>query len=639
MITTRDALILAVTKLKTRRIRLIITLIVSGLLFIVLASVSIIMNGAISSVESFSEEGLGKRYIVKVDQVNPDITFQLANDKELIVAAKSRFEQLKKDKSAEAKRLGIQYDASTEQSPIQLGGPNGEDTVDTQSTIIKDLIDAKALSASQKFYEQIAIDAKHYQATIRHNSVNYSSSFGQFNNFQFSTILRGKESLSDDQNSNPLARGYESIKSGITFISDSVLKSFLIKPGEIPVTGDAVPIIAPYTAAEQILGLSPLSASASAQDKITRIKEIRDKATGFNFDICLRNQVSVDKQQFAKQTQAEILQNKDKKDYRKPDVITESQASPCLDVATTRDVRTTFQKSQDTKQIEFESKFGKSSVASQRLVHLQIVGITPDPPSFGGFDISSILSMLLNSTIGNGWYIPISEQNAFPELKSELDKIGKVANFQVSTYMEFNSADAARTFVDQKSCKFEKYFNQDPAPLCIRDNTPYITSPFGSSSIALEQFRSGFNKFFTTAIMVVAVFSALIMMGTVGKIIADSRRETAVFRAMGAKRFDIVQLYLTYVTLIGIIISIMTIMFGTLIASFVQGRYQDDLTLNAVVSFNAQDLTRQFGLIHYDVKQLGMMVLIILLGSLVSAIIPLATNLRRNPIKDMRDER
>ena len=129
------------------------------------------------------------------------------------------------------------------------------------------------------------------------------------------------------------------------------------------------------------------------------------------------------------------------------------------------------------------------------------------------------------------------------------------------------------------------------------------------------------------------------MMGTVGKIIADSRRETAVFRAIGAKRLDIAQIYLTYTMFIAFLISVVSIALGWAVALYVQSRYGETATVEAIVSFNSQDLNREFMLVGLNAREIIMLIGVIFAGSMLSAVLPLLTNLRRNPIRDMRDER
>jgi len=138
---------------------------------------------------------------------------------------------------------------------------------------------------------------------------------------------------------------------------------------------------------------------------------------------------------------------------------------------------------------------------------------------------------------------------------------------------------------------------------------------------------------------VLAALSALIMAGTVGKIIADSRRETAVFRAIGAKRIDIAEIYLLYCLMVAGLITLFSVGVGLLLASWFNSAFSGDLTVEALIAFNSTNLDRQFTLLGFDAKDLGLLAAIIVAASLISAALPLLTNLKRNPINDMRDDR
>lgn len=647
MMLPQDALLLAATKLKTRRIRLIVTVVVAGLLFVLLSTVSIVMNGAIKSVESFSEEGLGKRYIV---QLNPALQddYSLQFDPQLVADAKVKFEQLKKEKSATAKKIGAQYDPLSEQSPVfEDGGLNGEDGVDVYSKIGKELVAERIKDSAKEYYAAVKNAQNGYDIVGQYSSVALGGYFGAAdgNSITTTTIKNGIEQQTapggEDFNS---TRGIDGVKNGVIALSDEVLGAFALKDQSFAVVDGIVPIVAPYSASEEVLGLTALPTGAKPKERLDRLKTVREQIAGKTFQVCLRNQESVERQQTATQQVSDFAANKDKKGYIKPDLMFAVANEPCQDVIVTRDVRTLSQKNQEAKQDEFEKLYGKQS-PKQRIVTFKVVGITADPPEFASFGLTDIINSILTSSVGSGWFVPLSSADALSEYSASFAKIGSSTDYDLSTYIEFTSADNARKFTKEKSCQpggvvFSGTENNfDPFAGCRVDGKPFFTNSFGSSSIALDELRSGFSNIFSKVMLVVALISALIMMGTVGKIIADSRRETAVFRAIGAKKLDIAQIYITYTLLIAVIISTFAIIVGWLLASFVNGRYGNDFTVQSLVSFNASNLDKKFSLIGIEYSQLGLLILVILAGSLLASIIPLLSNLRRNPIKDMRDER
>ncbi len=647
-----DALLLAVTKLKTRKIRLGITVVVAGLMFVLLATVSFVVNGGIQTVERFSQEGLGKRFIVKADDASYGFTTnQLSTDKDIIAVAKQRFDALKKDKVAESKRLGLSYDPSSEMSPVYPADPNygmNQESVDIFSPLIADVYDQKTVELSKNFYESFDKALEKSDGFIgKYNSLNINAVQGPKAGemTKLIPVLNGKEIELDGtevENFNPTFRGVGTlISQGISFMSDDILSSFALNR-EIKPDDSTVQIIAPYSAVEEIIGLAPLSDSASSEEKLERLKTVREKSNNYTFDVCLRNAYSQQLVADAVAQQSQIAREKSLKDYKTPDYISEPSTTACAVPIITRDVRTAEQKKLDENQKIFDEKFGTNKTPAQRIIKMKIIGITPDPPNITSFsDVGGILSAILTPFVGEGWLVPLSEGSKLTEFSKQLSSVGTKIDYGSGLYAEFESAELATKFINENNCVIE-YSNDsfiDPSTVCVEQGKPYFISSFGSSSIAIEQFKKGFNRVFQIALIVCAVISSIIMMGTVGKIISDSRRETAVFRAIGAKRFDIAQIYLSYVLLVGGLVTIFSLGLGALLAQFVSNRYSGEATVDALVNFNALDLTKEVSLIYLNKGQILFLVTIIILGSIVSAALPLLANLRRNPIKDMRDER
>lgn len=156
--------------------------------------------------------------------------------------------------------------------------------------------------------------------------------------------------------------------------------------------------------------------------------------------------------------------------------------------------------------------------------------------------------------------------------------------------------------------------------------------------MALDSAKRGFGRLFRYVALGVALIAAVIMMGTVGRMVADSRRETAVFRAIGAKRLDIAQIYVLYTILLSVLICAFALIIGILLAGFVHSRYASEATVEALVAYNAQDLDKTFRLYSFFWPDVLQLVGLALAGGVISSILPLVRNLRRNPIRDMRDD-
>ena len=115
MIRALDALTLAVTKLRTRKVRLAVTVIMASLLLSILAFGVTVVRGVVDSTERFTSSGLANRYIVNVMEPYTNPPYE---DTAVIARANTLYTQLVIEKKAEAKRLGVEYDSSSEAKPI-----------------------------------------------------------------------------------------------------------------------------------------------------------------------------------------------------------------------------------------------------------------------------------------------------------------------------------------------------------------------------------------------------------------------------------------------------------------------------------------------------------------------------------------
>lgn len=648
MIYPLDAALLAYAKIRTRKIRLFITVFISCLLFTGLVAASLVVRGVFHSVESFGQEGLGKRYIVSASSASVS-TFDLMKDPVLVERVKVLDKQYQDRRKAEAKRLGLEL------SPIdsrlsavnEADGPNGKET----------FINPDADASQQALKEYLTTHKQAGEPELRAAADKYgvvgvysSSQLLYGNPFSLQVLKDNKEDYdTHDKNFNPTQRGTDSFTSNWRLMSQELLAPFTL-PGQTLEQADGkLPVLAPYTAVEQILGLEPLSPTASNQQKLTRLKTVRSRAAGLEFAVCYRNQTSTNLLTLAKTNQQEINQHKNDKAYQKPDLIYALPAEPCGPVRIERDARPAEQKKLAAKQEQFDTIFGKPA-AQQTVLHFRIAGMVADPQGLGAISVNQIIGSLVGSSIGTGWFTPrqLAEQNPLVNSLFNDQKI----SFGLSKeyYAEFRDVATTKRFIENENCISSN--NQLPGPPqqvisggavavagnCNRPGKYFVISGFGSSSLALDSLQRSFTKFFTLAALAFAGVASLILMGIVGKIIADSRRETAVFRAIGAKKVDIVQIYFTYALYLAVLICGASLLVGNILARVADAKLSPKVTVDALVAYNASDLSRRFSFFAWHGRDLLYIMALVVAACLLSACLPLLTNIRRNPIKDMRDE-
>jgi len=644
MIWPKDGAKLALTKLRTRRIRLSITLFVSSLLFIAVATALFMVRGVVSSLEGYSKVGLGSRYIINA---LPTDDQNYSFNKTIISRTQELDKQLIAKKVAAAKRIGIDYDPSSEQPSVTSSqGPNGKidvvnigtpNGIKAQSEYIAShpLPGVGELKAVASDYGIVGIYSMRRMGNL--------DSGGTY----LQVLEKGKETYDANPSQdfgNP--SDLKSFSTNLQVASESLLDPFVLPGQSTHIQKDgSVPVFAPFSSLEHILGIKSLPKNATPKQKLDHLQNLRTKAADYRFNACYRNSSSVNLLNAAIAQQAEITRNKGNKNYQKPDQITDLPKTPCSDVVVTRDVRSADEKKLALNQLTFSREFGEP-VPKSEVVTFRIVGIVPDSAGGSASTVQQIVQSILSTSVGNGWFVPIGAAAEQPIL-GELFKDDPTAIGLNQYFVEIKSAESAKKLIDEKNCNpdFSKGFDpmntEAPSPYdeCHKQGKSFSLSTYGSNSLAIEEFKNIFSKYFKIVLLVIMILASLIMMGIMSRVIADSRRETAVFRAIGAKRLDIAQIYLTYMFMICTIIGLIATFVAVMIGSWVQSRYALDIRISASIVFNAPD--NSLGFRFYRVLPQDLLVVwgVIFVTGLVAASLPLLTNVRRNPIRDMRDER
>jgi hypothetical protein len=271
------------------------------------------------------------------------------------------------------------------------------------------------------------------------------------------------------------------------------------------------------------------------------------------------------------------------------------------------------------------------------------VGLTADLSMAGAsLDAGGLLSSILASSLGQGWLSPVSAfQNGSLATLAQGGLITERPPSQQQYFAEFGTLAEARQFIKRHNCSPPQNGFSSPSSyidLCKKADTYHSVTPYGNNAGAINDFKQNIWRVARYVLLAVIIIATIVLMGTLGKIIADSRRETAVFRALGARRLHISQVYLLYAVLVGLMIMVISFVMGVVGAAIVGHLFEPRLSVAAVLAYNSQDVHQQFSIFGLDWFYLLVIGLIVLATSLLAAVIPLVTNMRRNPIRDMRDE-
>ena len=648
MIKLSDTTLLAFTKLRTRKIRTIITILLASLLFGVLVSASLITTGVFRSIEAFREDGLTSRYIVSVFNApgDPLALQKLLRDPELITQAKDRYEKLVDKKKAEAIKLGIAYNQASDQPPYSLTIDGIERlTPNDKNGIVYELLKEKFADDPAFDDKRLETTANKYHAVKAFTEEGYSIARGS----SLVVFKDGKEVFYDQSDETEVNANYitpliDPTKMNVT--PPEIADSFLLpnNAGWKP-DGKSVPIILPQNIVERILGLDRLPANTSAAEKLDRLTMVRDKAKDLSVEACYRNAESQARIQSAVQQKKEIAANKDKSGYEEPKIIEVlPDPSKCEDVSYPSN--TTSDDSIENKQAIFDQRFGKDAVPASYFVSFKVVGVSPAeagvqrPDQQSDDQIRSLEDVTNNllKTSSIGQVIPKSLYDRLPNKEKYADLFTYTPSYLFGNednkqrFVEFANASDAAKFIDEQSCTMS--YDNTCQPL----GRPYQASLVFSNSSALDDIQNTVKKWFTYAMFGVIVLATAIMWITIGRTVADGRHETAIFRAMGFKRIDITMVYALYTVILSVLVAVCAAGIGWTGAYIANQRFSPDLTAQAQYGFGGLDMTKEISLIGIDQQQLLIVLVACIATGILSSILPLLLNVRRSPIRDMREE-
>jgi hypothetical protein len=629
MIRLRDALTLALTKLRTRRVRTTVTVIIASLLFGVMTLATFVVQGVTDSMQRFTSGTLSERYLAMVSY-SPQRGGGPAEAPDSVKErAQQLYTQMVSDKKAAAKKLGIEYDPTMEQKPIDQAddmkwlNPSSPAAVQAYNEYA-----ATFPTATQEVDEVVA----------KYSSIKaYPVITGGPGREQLKPIVDGKEDFTKRPEYSP-DPSKQTLNFGWSYVDQSVVKPFMLTAEQLARQTDmsAIPVIAPIGQVESALGLGRMPGSATAEEKLARLQYVKAHAEQATYISCYRNSVSQQQIDDALRVAKEIEQNKSNKDYQKPSLIYGlPPADACAQAPVVRDVRTAAEKQLAAKQREFAAQFGQAVDPIQRKLTFRVVGISPNALSADSFTgIDGLLTTIAGSTLEGQWVVPRQLFEAMPN-REELMPLIQPAAQDVTIFnddsdrrlVEFSNVADLKRFVEKMGCGM---MYCDPGHISA--------TYFGSNTVLIEDIRTKAVEVLRYVALVVTIIAALILMGMIGRVIGDSRRETAVFRAIGATRNDIRSIYVSYTIMLTVIVALVAMALGLAAAWWIDTKLSGDFTVRAHLIYIFSDDASRFSLVGIWWTALASVGCLVVVAGLVGMLLPLSRNLTRSPIKDMRDD-
>lgn len=634
MLRILDASKLALTKLRTRRIRLAVTIIVAGLLFGVVVFGLTVLRASMASIGRFSRDTMSTRYLLAYSNHNKDQSELFYNTPQ---DAKDRILALHKqhiaDKKAAAKALGVEYDEKSEEEPIMKINQDDSGSLNRNSWAVKTFLRQYTNEKNPLKPERIDAAAKRFGSSVTYRIQNVGGRNGSLDvmiggreDFQ-----RNKEAVPEQLNEFVSAAGYQEI------LDESLLNYYFL-PHRTHAASNEIPVFISYNDAAVLLGKKPLPTTAQPQQHIERIRELRNEAGNITIQVCYRNNASSHLIQQALDQQRTAA-NKPKNEFDvKPSIeYALPAADSCGGAIVKKDNRSASEKMADEKLQKFNQQFSTENITPQQAkLTYRVVGLLPDTAY--GDDLKSKLAGALNANMPSRWIIPKQTFEA-GAAKTYLPNILTTERQELSgglsdtTIYEFIDAEHARAFYHATMCNVQP----KDKDLCV-DGVSNFTRPFGSNSLVIEELQQQLTPILWYSLLGVIGVAAFILMLTISRTVADSRKESAIFRALGATRLDIAQIYVMYTLLLAGLIALFAIVAGLIGAGVIDVLYSADFSTAARYIIMPRDLNTTFQLFTFDPLIIALAAVSIVAAALIGSILPLVRNTRRNPMKDMRDE-
>ena len=634
MLRILDASKLALTKLRTRKIRLAVTIIVAGLLFGVVVFGLTVLRASMASIGRFSRDTMSTRYLLAYSNHNKDqseLFYNTPQDaKDSILAL---HKQHIADKKAAAKALGVEYDEKSEEEPIMKINQDDSGSLNRNSWAVKTFLRQYTDEKNPLKPERIDAAAKRFGSSVTYRIQNVGGRDGSLDvmiggreDFQ-----RNKEAVPEQLNEFVSAAGYQEI------LDESLLNYYFL-PHRAHATSNEIPVFISYNDAAVLLGKKPLPTTAQPQQHIERIRELRNEAGNITIQVCYRNNASSHLIQQALDQQRTAA-NKPKNEFDvKPSIeYALPAADSCGGAIVKKDNRSASEKMADEKLQKFNQQFSTENITPQQAkLTYRVVGLLPDTAY--GDDLKSKLAGALNANMPSRWIIPKQTFEA-GAAKTYLPNILTTERQELSgglsdtTIYEFIDAEHARAFYHATMCNVQP----KDKDLCV-DGVSNFTRPFGSNSLVIEELQQQLTPILWYSLLGVIGVAAFILMLTISRTVADSRKESAIFRALGATRLDIAQIYVMYTLLLAGLIALFAIVAGLIGAGVIDVLYSADFSTAAHYIIMPRDLNTTFQLFTFDPLIIALAAVSIVAAALIGSILPLVRNTRRNPMKDMRDE-
>ncbi len=592
-----DAYILARTKRKTRRIRTALVTLVGSLLFSVLFVAVIVAAGLYNAANQVKDVGYNSRYFTYIFNTRPQTLDYPTVDTRI---------RSELDTELKARKITVTQDTHNDPSYISEYGRRIN----------------KAFSAS------FEADTKKLEETVR--KMGKPSAVYHLTRTAATDELTYQPDTTKDPQADALKKiedeGGQTGGSGkfqqtqdVVTVEKDMLRTQLL-PGQSfdwqP--GQPIPVAIPYVQLEQLAGRSLTKLDAATKN--AAYKELIAQYSGKVITYCWRNSTA------AQQLQSVVHYNHTASNDT--DKATNPVAVPvCKDFD--KAVLKKIGVEADTVASDIKPLFEAPPlpVAQTQQVQFKIVALTPGGQSqFGNDFVEAMLNAVSTLPFAfNPILVPADVAAQQTLFKTDPSQPASMA----PTYLMVDFANRAdqRAFLDN-GCKGNE----------CQDGVKPALQPIGNLAVALEGVFSFLFNFMLIAGGVIMGIAAVLVLLTISKVIADSTKEIAVFRALGARRRDIAHIYYTYGAMLTGSTLLFALVIGTTLAYGVNVIYGSNFTAQLIQSTGAYVQDPHVSLVGIQPVWLLAVAGALVVAAAIGVSIPVFAAIHRKLITILREE-
>lgn len=541
MLKIRDTFVLAWTKLLSRKFWTGLFLLVEIVLLAAVLIFASCTQGFEQSLARFNSEGLNGKYLVTASnsRSNPN----LEKDPAVMDLAEELYTKGVAEHEVIAEKIGISYSVESEVKPTEyvdgkrelvMYSPYAQEAIDMmmQDYLVADKTDLEEMLRGydyQRIYTQQLLSADGSVINLEDGTENLKRYAYSMDNLKVQVF------------------------NGLYVLDEELYQDYLFTGLESDAT--AIPVVISVEQAETILGIESIGNSANSEEKIQHFDELKERASGLIVEACYRNSASQEMIFTAQQTLDEIERNKNKLYYSEPSLIYSLPGTTCGATTVRKDTRSAEEKKQDNLQIEYQKALGNYEEPVEKMLKFQIVGLVPVSSKTGNSnDIFSMIQSLGGVSIAT----PLVSQKYYDGHEAELAEVFKQPDVSIDYLgmsteyiIEFNDAETARKFINEQSCEIKGALNYG----CATEEHLFLLSADNNNSLVIEDISRIFMWVLMIMIIVVLVITMIFVALMVVRSITNDHKEIAIFRAIGFRRMQILQVYLMYALILaGIIV-------------------------------------------------------------------------------------